>query len=368
MRVLRGRVFVSAHATTYLTPTWDPLAPDTLLAITEKYKVKGRDLVEAGYEGSYEPQASYWIRTIWDRVAETTFLPAEVLSTNDEPIKWVADPERTVRHGLGFVPASWVKNLPGGDFIDGEPTMRNDAINTGIELDYLLSQNGRGLKYNLDPKLVVKEPPFQDNRQAIEGMDIRATPLGGGNTITLAVDGDAKLLELTGGASEAAVEFAKYLRELALESLKGNRASAEKLATAQSGKAMELMNQPLINLADCLRITYGEKSLQDILQMFIVVSGRVKLVFKNGEPVGELVKGNIALAWPAWYSPTPDELQKKVQTVGEAVGRGLMSQESAVRYVADLYDIEDVEAELVLIKANMAAMLALEVAAAKSNP
>ena len=80
------------------------------------------------------------------------------------------------------------------------------------------------------------------------------------------------------------------------------------------------------------------------------------LKFENGEAVGELAKGNITLVWPAWYSPTPDELQKKVQTLAEAVGKGLMARETAIHRIAELYDIEDVDAEIKLVEAQLAEM------------
>ncbi len=50
MRVLRGRVFFDVLDTTYLTPEWDPQEPDTLLRVTEKYKVPGAQLASSGYE------------------------------------------------------------------------------------------------------------------------------------------------------------------------------------------------------------------------------------------------------------------------------------------------------------------------------
>ena len=67
------------------------------------------------------------------------------------------DEARSVQHGLGFVPMVWIRNLPGqsstGDAVDGACTFRA-AIETQIEIEYQLSQAGRGLKYSSDPTLV----------------------------------------------------------------------------------------------------------------------------------------------------------------------------------------------------------------------
>jgi hypothetical protein len=47
MRVLRGRIFFDVLDTTYLTPLWDPQEPDTLIRVTEKYKVSGACSLQA---------------------------------------------------------------------------------------------------------------------------------------------------------------------------------------------------------------------------------------------------------------------------------------------------------------------------------
>jgi len=350
VRVLKNRVFIDARSTTYLTPTWDPEAPDTLLAVTEQYKVKGSQLKSAGYVGDYDDNADYWLRTVWDKNAETTYLPVEVKRSNDEPIAWTPDPKMTITHNLGFVPVDWVKNLPGGDSVDGLPTFRQDAVDLQIEMDYLLSQNGRSLKYSMDPTLVIKEPAFgQGQEKDSKG---RPAPVGGaGKAIVVDAEGDAKLLEANGSSSEAVVTYLRHLRELALESLKGNRASAEKLATAQSGKALELLNQTLVWLADRLRISYGEKSICNVWQMIIAISKKVPLVFKDGTPVGELAKGPVTLVWPAWYAPTPTESQQRMETVARGLEAGIISWDTAIRAIASEYDIEDIEAEKKLVEA-----------------
>ena len=81
----------------------------------------------------------------WDGELETWFVPEPAGSQANPQI----DPIRTIRHGLGFVPIVWVRNLPGpsatGDANDGACTFRA-AVETQIEVDYQLSQAGRGLK------------------------------------------------------------------------------------------------------------------------------------------------------------------------------------------------------------------------------
>ena len=199
LRVLKGRIFVQVLGTTYLTPTWDPEQPDTLLCVTERYKVSGAQLAANGY-GIPDPGGIYWFQRQWDAYSETWYIPQPIGTPGRPDI----DPERTVRHGLGFVPLVWIRNLPGisstGDPAEGACTFR-PAIETQIEIEYQLSQAGRGLKYSSDPTLLIKEPATGD------GEIVK----GAGNALVVSEKGDARLLEIGGTASAAVMEYVRAL-------------------------------------------------------------------------------------------------------------------------------------------------------------
>jgi hypothetical protein len=334
LRVLRGRVFIEVLETAYLTPCWDPEEPDTLLSVTEMYKVPGRVLEAQGYVVS-DPATVYWFMRRWDTDAETWYQPRPV----GEQLSPVVDNARSVRHGLGFVPLVWIRNLPGGDGVDGACTFR-PAIETAIEIDYQLSQAGRGLKYSSDPTLLVREPA------AMDGELIR----GGGNALVVSEKGDAKLLEINGTAAAAVIEYVRTLRELALEGVHGNRASAERLAATQSGRALELMNQGLLWLADNLRVSYGA-GLLELARMIVRASNRYELR-THGETVPPLaLSARIGLKWPRWYSPSAEDRLRDAETLRVLTSVGSISKETALKSIADVYDIEDVPAEMARIAA-----------------
>jgi len=332
-RVLRGRVFVRVLETPYLTPEWDPEAPDELLRVVERRKVPGSELVPHGY--AVEPGLQYWFERAWDREEETWYVPRPVAGAPRAPVR---DAARSVRHGLGFVPIVWVKNLPGGpegvEAVDGACTFAA-AVETAIEIDYQLSQAGRGLKYSSDPTLLIREPAGG------EGELVR----GGGNALVVSEKGDARLLEIDGTASAAVIEYVRTLREMALEAVHGNRASPERLSAAQSGRAMEMMNQGLVWLADNLRVSYGDALLK-LARMVVRASALYSLrVF--GEAVAPMPPHvRLGLIWPRWYAPSAEDRGRDALTLRTLADAALISRETAVKSIADVYDIEDVHAEI----------------------
>jgi Phage portal protein, SPP1 Gp6-like len=335
LRVLKGRIFVDVLNTIYLTPVWDPLAPDTLARVDERYKVSGADLLKNGYAID-DADAQYWFSRYWDSESETWLQPTLVGAS----LPSVIDVVRSVTHQLGAVPIVWIKNLPGapttGDTADGACTFAA-AMHCQVEIDYQLSQVGRGLKYSSDPTLLLKDPTLPDG-ELIKGA---------GNALIVSEKGDARLLEIGGTASAAVIEYVRTLRELALESIHGNRASPERITAAQSGRALELLNQGLIWLADNLRTSYGEAGLLQLARL-IVRASQMYTIVVLGEPIGPLDPGApLSLKWPRWYPTTADDRQKDVQSLTSLVAAGCISRETALKAIAACYDIEYVEDGLV---------------------
>lgn len=333
VRILKGRVFLKVLESLYLTPAWDPEAPDTLLSVIEKYKVPGSILATMGYPID-DPQALYWFMRVWDSQSETWFQPWPVSAAQTPRI----DPDRTTRHNLGFVPLVWVRNLPGGpdgaDGIDGACTFA-PAIQNAVEIDYQLSQAGRGLKYSSDPTLLIREPAG----------DARELVRGGGNALVVSEKGDARLLEINGTAAAAVIDYIRTLRELALEGIHGNRASADRLTTAQSGRALEMMNQGLIFLADNLRVSYGAAILQ-ILRMVLRAAASRKVTIAGQPLAGSEALPRLRLIWPRWYPPSSDDRASDAKTLATLTQSGLLSKETALRSIADVYGVTDIGAEL----------------------
>ncbi len=332
LRVLRGRVFLDVLDAAWLVPVWEAEAPDVLASVTERYKISGADLVGAGISVA-DPGAVYWFQRRWDAQEEVWFVPQPVVSAG-EPVR---DEARCVRHGLGFVPLVWIRNLPGGVAPDGACTFRA-AVETGIEIDYQLSQAGRGLKYSSDPTLLIKEPA------GFEGELVR----GAANALVVSEKGDARLLEINGTAAGAVLDYVRLLRELALESVHGNRADASRFGAATSGRALELMNQGLVWLADQLRVSYGEGGLLALYRMILRAAAVYPLVV-GGVAVGRLdADAALSLVWPPWYPATSEDRSRDAATVVALIKAGQMSPEAGRRLLAADWGLDGAEERALL--------------------
>lgn len=332
LRVLRGRIFLDVLDTAWLTPSWEVEAPDVLSLVVERYKAPGAELIAAGFAVD-DPAATYWFERRWDAAWETWFLPQAVGATGPA----VRDAVRSVRHGLGFVPVVWIRNLPGGVAPDGGCTFRA-AVETGIEIDYQLSQAGRGLKYSSDPTLLIKEPA------GMEGELVR----GAANALVVSEKGDARLLEINGTAAGAVLEYVRVLRELALEGVHGNRSEASRMTVPMSGRALELMNQGLVWLADQLRVSYGEGGLLAVLRM-ILRAGLVYPLVTGGVPIGALdAEAALSLVWPPWYPATSEDRARDAATILSLVAAGQITKATGMRVLASDWGV-DAAAEAALM-------------------
>jgi hypothetical protein len=350
MKVFDDRPFFSVLSTEYLTPDYDPRNPEKLVKVTERYKVDAESLIAQGFEGVDELTAAWWWwQREWDAQSETVYKPIPLNEAEPDIQPTEIDEARTVTHSLGFVPIVWIKNLPGSpnDDSDGLCTFE-PAIDIAIQIDYQLSQVGRGLKYSSDPTMLIKDPSGElkegsGSEDTMDGAPSQPKP----NAIVVGEKGDAKMLEINGSSSKAVIEFVDKIREYALESMHGNRADPHKLSAAQSGKAMELMNQALIWLADRLRITYGKGFLQ-LLKMIIAVNKKAPLIIDDETTLAINALSStdkLSLQWPAWYPASVAELNSKANTVKTLMNARIITQETAISNVADDFGVTDVKAE-----------------------
>lgn len=338
VKVLNRKFFLDVLETVHLTPVFDEQEPCKLINLIEKVKVTGDVLMSRGYDiEEKDKNAHFYLIREWNETEEIYFLPYKVDKEKDKEFMPSKDAKRSVEHELGFVPAVWIKNTEECHKIDGECTFE-PIIDLCVEIDYQLSQLGRLLKYNSDPTLVIKDPSQLSDQQLIKGI----------GPITLGENGDAWMLEMTSGSTNAVIDYVRCLREFALETVRGNRANPDKLSAIHSGKALQMLNANLIGFVEDLRIAYGENGIKCILNIMIAILNSGKFDVEVGKYMGVTfdTAEDITLEWKDWYPPTPQDDLQEAQALQTYVSIGILSREGALKTVAEKFNVIDIKKEL----------------------
>jgi len=336
VKVLNGKFYFDVLSTKHLNPVFSQECPDELLSVVDKRKLDGASLMELGYDIPKENKNKYYfLEREWDDQQEIYYMPylTDDKSAHDDKD---VDNDRSTVHGLGFCPVVWIQNLPKAHHTDGHSTFEH-IIDISIEIDYHLSQLGRGLYYNSDPTLVVKNPTSIEGQQFVKNVKI----------LNLDEKGDAYYAEITGKSTSAVIEYVKILREYALEVCRGNRTSPDKISAAQSGKAMRMLNNPLVSLVSEMRLTYGDKGLIKLYSMCIDIynSGSFEIETGDTKPDELDCNGHLFLQWPEWYPITGQDKAQEAQALKTYLETGILSRETAMQSIADEYDITNIDDE-----------------------
>lgn len=349
-QLVRGKPVIEVHDPRWMFPTFKDRWALKLAAVEKRmmYPVE----VEEGRIGHWKTKW-YWYRRVIDANVDVVFKPAEV---RDEEPEW--EEQTRVEHGLGFCPVVWAQNLPVQDDIDGLPDCHG-IIDTLEAIDGLLAQAHRGTIANSDPTLIVAATLAQ-------GESLKK---GSGNAIVLPPGGSAEYLELTGAAAEAALKLVEQLRKNALEVAQcvlDHPDVAQKTAVE-----VERVYSSMLAKADVLREQYGEKFIKPLMKMMLRAGAKVgqgaTSVGGDGQPKVErgglrlqglrtIKRGpnglvvqppmegvEIELQWPPYFEPGLNDLQIAVTATVAARTGQLIDVESAVKYVADYFHIEDVQ-------------------------
>lgn len=317
------------------SPSFDDFGELTQLRV--HYVTNGLSLALLGLPVE-KPNESYWFVRDFLPDREVTYAPPRLQDWNPVSGGELAIALETT-HNLGFVPGVWIANPGCIDGPDG-PALWEDAIPNTIEMDYLLSQAARGARYNCAPQLVTIGP-------------VRNTPEGGfvrGPQTYLAFDpahknqqgetlggGDAKLLEMTGSGTKAALDTAERLKKDALEQIGVIHKDPSEMPGPLSGRAMEFVDEDAHDVAMLWRTTYGDGAALQLLRKMIAATEL------GVDPT------KVTLQWPRIYQPTPDDLVKLVTGLAMAVKPievGQPNEQGEVQTLPALMDIDTAKAYL----------------------
>lgn len=309
------------------------------------------DTSEKDHNGNYKRK--------WYKLELTTL--SEILYDNPE-YKEDSDYEpefkevERIDHNLGFVQGEWLRAAPmsGENETPDGYGLVTDLMDFIDELCYSLSQSSQAVSYNQDPQL------------AITGIDQEEV----GNLIrsvtkswNLGRQGKAEFLESGLDGVSRAMELRDKVRLNIQDISRIVLLDPEKIVgSASSGKAMEILHGPLKDLVDELREPV-EKILKNLvikMAMACLIGQKQGIEIPIQIPPEYMPKSlDVEVKWPPIFQQTIEDLQKKVQVASQARTTGLVSPATALKFVAEDFGVEDMEAELQAINDAAAAAAAL---------
>ena len=123
-------------------------------------------------------------------------------------------------------------------------------------------------------------------------------------------------------------------------------------AHAQSGKALELMNEPMVDLIDEKRV-FLEKFMVaatlKIMAMHIFYNNQGMITDVPVSPTFQPKSLDITVDWQPVFPLTTDDLQKTVNLYTSLTNANIMSRQTALEKLSKYFDIEDIEREIQIV-------------------
>ncbi len=349
-----------------------------------------------GLQDGKPKELTYYYAKYWDELQETVWDPIPEALARDGT--WGARVASiTVEHGYGDAPIYWTQNMPDSETEDGLSSY-DGLLDTFDSLNTLISATTKGTVANVDPTLIIKDDP---------GNNAGGIKKGSENAIYS--PGGADYLEIKGTAVATAMDLCSKTVQYALDACGVVLGDPNKIGSqAQSAAAMRIIYLPMVNTCDILRTQYGNRFLVPLLTGMLKAAKKIgssapgpvqtttdgrriqekptvllppKVVTEReaGEPpqridpenpkppaapkAGKVTKKtvprtpgtseNIQLRWPPYFRPTAADVSTLVTAVTQAKGQTI-SDETAVRATAQMFDVKDVAEELTNIEAEKA--------------
>ena len=295
-----------------------------------------------------------------------------------------------------FCPVIWVRNAAEPtatpDQIDGHALV--DGLQDEVEaLDMELSQLYRNALYNGDPQMVQIGvegdasiaasqgpkgptgdmkfswfnsvlPNWAKNANSSGGDAVKKAP---GKLWKLPQGGDAKLVESNGSGAEIIKGAVKEIRRVLTDSTGVVLFDADSLGGGDlAARTLNLMHAPMLDVADNLRVEYGDALLRLVDAFMHLFSGTLARTqgvllrsYDEAEPVLARLYGvnsqqearwlgpHVTLKWGDYFDPSSADKEAALKVAMTASGnKPLITAKTALASVATLFGIEDVEAEL----------------------
>lgn len=252
--------------------------------------------------------------------------------------------EEKVDHEFGFVQGEWFRF---GDNVHSPDGEDDPIIYQMLEfidcLNYNLSLSDQAVNYGTEPQLAISGMDEEDVENLIKSAS---------KTWLLGRDGKAEFIETSGsGAEQAEKQRDNYLK-LFQHTARIVLLDPEKMAAnAQSGKAMEVMHAPMVELINEMR-PWMEKGMIKLLQK---ISTTIIMLGLQGfetqfiiPPRWQPTSLNIQATWPPIFELTTQDRQQILSIALQAANGNIISRDTALRWLQSQgvdFGVEDFEAE-----------------------
>lgn len=320
----------------------------------------------------------YWYRQDITADAYIVYAP-ELVEQGVEP-RWTAQTE--VKHGLGFCPARWIRNLPEHESTDIDGLSLFEGLTDEFDaLNFALSQRHRGIHHFGTPQpweTGVDEddgpgatgrksstPGYSPAGKSPHGATGEAARKAGPDRVWSYRGQGVRVgaIETTGKAFEVATAHVNDIRTRVLESMSVVLVNIADVAgrTQQgqmSAKFLELAYEPLLALVDEMRHCWWPDGLQALLSMMLrataalsgkdlLVPGAVKaaailkrfLVTTSAGPMW--IPPKMTPTWGDYFAAGPDEVAAAILAATGAKEAHLVPDEDAIKYVLPYFGRED---------------------------
>ena len=249
-------------------------------------------------------------------------------------------PVNQVSHNLGFVQAEWMRTAKMPNTVDGQSIIA-DVLGFVDELNYNFSQSSQAVSYNQDPQLTFQNMD-EDDVKALIRSSVKGWNLG--------KEGTAAFLESSMNGVTAATEFRDKVRLSVQDIARVVLLDPEKVVGhAQSGRAMEVLHGPMVELIEELQPMIEKSIIAMTLKMMLTIF----LLTRQNQPVPiQIPPGfqpkslSVVATWPDIFPQTMQDLQQKAQVASTVASANLISRETITKWLAKDFGVENIEEEV----------------------
>jgi len=321
-----GRPFLDTVPAKWCAPKFLP-GTNTVLELEIRYPFIAQ---EKDAQGKWKAVPKLFRRVIDDK-SDTTYKSVPASISGAEP-KWIADPDRTFQHDLGYCPVVWWACMRGAtiegradghaiheDLLD-EITAHDLALSQrqraafmagdpqwteiGVDKGYNPSGTGRTMSHPASPEGGAPKPGERAKHRYVAGGTQPARKKGPGN-IWQYEDPETKvqLHQLDSGALDAIDKNARDLRLKICDAFAYVPLDPETLPKgAITGKALESLKERQLSRCDYYRDDVTDGWLIPATQMLLRVT----------EIAADVEIEAIELDWPDYYKPDFEDRQKEL--------------------------------------------------------